>query len=239
MTGRLPGGHIVLKRPERAVDDLPVTVEIDLHASETREPLQLQFLNVVSGAWEPIPTEPSRDLGDGWMKITGTCHVPLPRKADYDRVRRRLEEEAKPAIDIVETFALVRGEPASVVQEREPFSIGVRFVAARKVPVADASIRLMRSDGVYAFWQSSGMEGENLLDVSDERLVLFHFDENHFGAGTYLVSSYVANGWDIDHNYPYSEVFCRSIDTLRLRITPERSELDMGLVNVRARVEVR
>jgi len=239
MTGRLPGGHILLKPPEGASGVLQVTIEVELSSPMTTQPLELQFLNVRLGAWEAIPTELVTDLGDGWHRITGECRVPLAEWSDYDRVRQHLGEESKPAIEILETYALVGGERTSVVRERQPFSIGVRFIASRKTPVADVSIKLMRSDGVYVFWQSSGMDSGNLFDVAGERSVFFHFDENCLGAGTYLVSSYVANGWDIDHNYPYSEVFCRSIDALKLEMAPERSVLDMGVVNARARIEVR
>ena len=68
---------------------------------------------------------------------------------------------------------------AAVVTEREPFSISVHVRADRIVPVADVSIELMRMrDGVYVFWQSWGMDGANLRDLSGERTVLFRFDPN-------------------------------------------------------------
>ena len=154
------------------------------------------------------------------------------------QLQEMLVEERRPSVEIMETSLLVHDNKAAVVTEREPFSISVHVRADRIVPVADVSIKLMRSDGVYVFWQSSGMDGANLRDLSGERTVLFRFDPNCFGAGTYLVSAYVANGWDLRENYPSSEVYCRAIDALKFEVAREEDVLDMGVVNTRVRVDV-
>jgi hypothetical protein len=49
----------------------------------------------------------------------------------------------------------------------------------------------------------------------------------------------VGNGWDLEHNYPYSEVFCRAIDVLKLEIERDHALLDMGVVNIRTQVEIK
>ena len=133
---------------------------------------------------------------------------------------------------------LVDGEPATSVRERGSFEIVVRVEFNHRVDVADVAIKLTRSDGVYVFWQSSGLEGSNLLRPEGVKQVRFGFQDHLLGAGEYSVSASVANGWDFPQNYPYSEVYARVVGELKFRVTPELRELDFGVINMRVPVTV-
>ena len=99
-------------------------------------------------------------------------------------------------------------------------------------------IKLTRSDGVYVFWQSSGLEGVNLMRPEGVKQVRFRFPGHLLGAGEYSVTAYVSNGWDYPHNYPYSEVYARVVGELKFRVTPEHRDLDFGVINMRVPVTV-
>ncbi|MDP1645148.1 MAG: c-type cytochrome biogenesis protein CcmI, partial [Thiobacillus sp.] len=123
----------------------------------------------------------------------------------YEQGTRELQaRRALPQVEIVGVDLVVDGVSARVVRERTGFSIAVEVFANRMTDIADVSIKIMRSDGVYVYWQSSGMVGANLRDFSGRRVLHFDFSSNELGAGSYQVSAYTANGWDYPGNYPYS-----------------------------------
>jgi hypothetical protein len=177
-------------------------------------------------------------LADGWSRTTAQGSLSIASVAELERVREALNEEAKPVVECMEASIAPIGEREGPIRERQPFRIAVRIRANKNVPVADVGIKLIRSDGVYAFWQSSGFEGNNLRDFEGERTVSFKFDPNYFGAGRYEVTAYIANGWDPAVNYPYSEIYCRAVGIAQFVIEPEIPEIDFGQVNVRAQVEI-
>jgi lipopolysaccharide transport system ATP-binding protein len=237
-SGRNQGGQFTVKL--NASDhrgSLPVRVTIQSSSLQGREPLIIQMMSQISGEWQDLRKIRTADLGDDWREVAFEGEATIVKSEQVEAIRQIVEERAKPDVDLVEAFVLVDDERTLMVRERQPFSIGVRIFARRQVAVADAGIKLTRSDGTYVFWQSSGLDGENLRDLLGERTVLFHFDENVFGAGEYLLSAYVANGWDLEMNYPYSEVLVREVFTSKFTVMRERAELDMGVVNVRARIE--
>jgi lipopolysaccharide transport system ATP-binding protein len=240
MTGRKAGGHFLAKPPGgiAAGASMRVTVEIEVCSPEGDEPLVVEALDVGAGAWVAFDAELAPADTPGWSRLTARGTLGVPRPEDIHRLRETLVIEEGPAVEIVETRLLGPDGALQAATEGQPFSVGIRVRANRTVAVADVSLKLVRSDGVYAFWQSSGMSGVNLCDFTGEREVVFRFDPNCFGAGTYLVSAYAANGWDLERNYPYSEVYCRAIDVLKLEIRPADSRLDLGIVNIIAGVEL-
>jgi len=106
------------------------------------------------------------------------------------------------------------------------------------VPRLDVGIRFVRGDGVYAFWQTSAWEQGDIEDLEGPATVTFHFTTNYFSAAEYQVTVYCANGWDLQNNYPYSEVFDRRINMLTFRILPAYPGLDFGQVNARVPVSI-
>ena len=119
-----------------------------------------------------------------------------------------------------------------------PFSIAVRLKAHRLVPLADVWLKIVRSDGFYVFWQSSGQVGANLVNFTGTKVVSFNFDPNIFGAGDYEVSVDVANGFDELRNWPASQVFDRRVNDLKFTVAREWKLMMFGPVNYRFPVEV-
>jgi hypothetical protein len=190
------------------------------------------------GEWAPLHLEERRVVDETWTQTSWKGTVRIPDAEHVKRIREKIEREALPSVEIHSVSTSADGVTTSTLRERQRFAISVAIHANRLVPVADVGIKIIRSDGTYIFWQSSGMTGGNLVDLIGERTVRFHFDENLFSAGSYAVTAYVANGWDFPANYPYSAVFCRAVMAHNFVVRPELPDLDMGAVNARARVEV-
>src|SRR4029079_18466 len=106
------------------------------------------------------------------------------------------------------------------------------------VAFADVRVRFVRADGFYVFWQSSGQVGQNIENLAGDRAVTFRFDPNVFGAGDYEVEAVVANGFDIERNWPHTQVFDRRINALKFTVGREWRLLMLGSVNYRFPVDV-
>lgn len=239
-TGRLAGGHFLVKSSASdGRQDVKIEVEVESWSRLSAQVLEVQYVNMQTGAWEPLVETGMRRLNGGWCAFAAKGRLHLPEKSEIGAVRRALAEELKPPVEIKSIQALASGDDTGTFRERIPFAISVHLQVNRIVPIIDVGIKLIRQDGVYAFWQSSGFDIPNLTNVVGELSVVFHFDQNPFGAGTYLVSAYVADGWDIANNYPYAEVYARAVDGLRIEVLREHTILDMGIVNTRARIETR
>ena len=234
--GRSPGGHFVVTLPaaERAVD---CALRVAVESEPDTEELSLQLLDPSKGEWRPVPRlSVERDAGVRHYTFAG--RIELPGADTIEEVKAKLNIEALPAARILGVTMLVDGEPSTSVQERGSFEIVVRVEFNRQVDVADVAIKLTRSDGVYVFWQSSGLEGANLTRPVGIKQVRFAFQGHLLGAGEYSVSASVGNGWDFPHNYPYSEMYARVVGELKFRVTPELQQLDFGVINMRVPVKV-
>jgi lipopolysaccharide transport system ATP-binding protein len=239
ITGRSAGGHLLLKLPEALAANLPVKITVESMPLRDAEQLTIQLLNMSSAQWETLPVRNRKKLDGEWEQVIAEAVVPRVGEAEVQRTKEVVIAASAQPVEIEEVWLEARDLKSNLVLEREPFCVKLRVRANSKIRLADVGIKLMRTDGVYAFWQSSGMDAKgNLRDFEGRRIVTFCFDENLFGAGDYLVTAYAANGWDAVENYPYSEVFCRSVNALKFSIRPELDGLDFGQVNYRARVEV-
>jgi hypothetical protein len=107
----------------------------------------------------------------------------------------------------------------------------VHVRANRPVDVADVSLKIMRSDGYYVFWQSSGQAGGNIHDFHGEKLVSFLFDPNLVGAGDYELTVEIQNGFDVEQNFPYSRVYDRRVAMLKFTVEREWKLLMLGPLN--------
>lgn len=175
--------------------------------------------------------------GAGWQRSTFRGVLSAAQGPASDALAR-LVEESRPDVEIVETTFLVDDRAALAVTEEEPFSIAVTIRANRRVPLADVWLKFVRADGFYTFWQSSGQVGENLEDVEGEKVVTFRFDPNIFGAGDYEVEVDVANGFDVERNWPHSQVFDRKVNALKFTVVRRWKLLMFGPVNARFPVSV-
>jgi lipopolysaccharide transport system ATP-binding protein len=232
------GGHILARRPKDAEHSV-VTVEIESEADAgVSTGIQLQYIDLSKGEWTDLPRLQDERLEDGWLRTRFEAELQFVSFEAHRETAKRLLESNRPDAEIVELALLVEGRRADSVREHQPFEVVVALRTNRVVPVLDAGIRLIRADGVYAFWQSSGAAGSNICDAEGEYTVRFTFDPNVFGAGTYEVTAYLANGFDPVDNYPYSEVYDRKVNDLRIEVLREHRDIDFGVVNSRVPVRV-
>lgn len=235
-SGRSAGGHVLIGS---LTSGRTATIVVEAQSSQGKEFLSIEFADLANCRWTEAPVVDQQSLGDGWIRYTASVTFPDTSPEQRELARSRIEEDGRPAVEIVAVELLAGGGTASLVKERAPFEIMVGIHARDTVRRCDVGLKIMRGDGVYCFWQSSGQDVENLKDLKGSEEVVFQFEENPFGAGEYTVSSYVADGWEYPENYPYSEVFDRKVAALTFRVVPELPDVDMGCVNVRASIRRR
>jgi lipopolysaccharide transport system ATP-binding protein len=231
-TGRRQGGQILVRRQPGVPSEWPLTVEVEAASDAGHEQLALECLDLDSGAWRAADLLSREPLGDGWERARYCVvlkSIPTERLPEFIQ---RFRDTNKPDVDILDVAVYVNGERRSEVEEGTPFEVRVMLEASRLVPLVDVGVKIMRVDGVYVFWQSSGMAGQNLRDVGGRVEVAFRFDPNCIGSGRYLVSSSCHNGWDIETNYPYQHVFARRVNACELVVTRRDPRLDLGQVNM-------
>ena len=237
--GRSPGAQFILKRPRfRDGESIcPVTVALRYASTVGTEKLIVEYLDVNSGEWRPYRMADESVDGE-WRQVVFDGEIEFPAEQALASAREAASEKNKPVVEFLDAFIESGGTHTSLVDEGDPFSINVKLRFNEQVLLADVAVRFIRSDGIYCYWMSSGMNGGNLKDATGDRIVRFHFDENVFGAGDYHITVHVNNGWQYPDNYPYSHVYCREIDILKLRVKAKLSALDMGIVNQKARITV-
>ena len=234
-TGKTRGGHILLKKSaiEASLHDLQVTIEF---SSLNGEEIGVEFLNYETTQWEQAEIVTYKNIKDDWKAITVNLSVPQIDQEQYQQAIQKIEQESKSPIEIIDISVVVDETVTHTVGERQPFEIRVQIIANKYTPQVDVGIKIMRSDGVYVFWQSSGIDGNNLHDVEGIVTVRFLFHENYLAAGEYEISVYCANGWDLSSNYPYSEVFDRQVNGCKFSVQREFPMLDFGQINMRVPV---
>jgi lipopolysaccharide transport system ATP-binding protein len=236
---QLRGGHMLVKVDPTVDEPLDLAVTIELTSLGRTEQLELEVADLASGEWRRLPRVSADSIGDGWRRIRFAGElVPLSGDVSTDAIDRLLEE-ARPDLEIVGVDLFVEDEQTTIVRERQPFVVTVSLDAHRLVACADVWAKIVRADGTYIFWQSTGQVGRNLVDVHGKCEVDFIFDPNLFGAGEYDITIDVGNGYDILHNFPHSEVYDRAVNALRFTVDREWPILNLGPLNHRFPVEVR
>lgn len=236
-TGRNKGGHILLPLTQEVTGkSWKVDLSFEYSSILGKETLGVEFLDYETGEWKLAETAISTLLPDGWTRTSSKLSIPLVAEDAFREAMARVEKNNRPDIEIRSVEILVNDKPTAVLQERQGFLIKVGIEVNRPVATADVGIKIMRSDGVYVFWQSSGMDGHNLTNLKSNAYVVFHFDENYFPGGDYQLSVYAANGWNYPENYPYSEVYERKVGILNFTVRKGIPGLDFGAVNQRVQV---
>ena len=235
--GRNKGGQILLPLTQEVTGkSWPIDLSFEYSSILSKETLGVEFLDYKTGEWTLAETATSTLLPDGWTSVSSKLSIPLIAEDAFHEAMARVEKNNHPDIEIRSVEILVNDKPTTALIEKLGFLIKVGIEVNRPVAVADVGIKIMRSDGVYVFWQSSGLDGQNLTNLEVNMDVLFHFDDNYFPGGDYQLSVYVANGWNFPKNYPYSEVYERKIDFLNFKVRKEVPELDFGAINQRVKV---
>jgi lipopolysaccharide transport system ATP-binding protein len=241
-TGRNSGGHIILDHElARVAHDgrvsLNVTIEVASH--NKKEVLGLEALDLQAGRWTAAELLRCQDLEDGWQEIEFRLSLELPREEVATQLRQQLIETGKVGIEILSVDVRVNEQSTTSLMQFEPFKIVVELNFLKPIPICDVCLRISRSDGVHVFWQSSGLADGNISGVLGRCAVEFDFGDNVFGSGDYYVHAVVANGWNYPDNFPYSEIFCRSLNAASFRVIRKLSEVDFGLIAKCVPVEIR
>jgi lipopolysaccharide transport system ATP-binding protein len=235
-TGKRKGGHILLDAP---VAPQEVLLEVESCSRGGYEMLALETVDVASGTWQKAQLV-GRDAGPGgWTRSRFRFEARPVDPLSLEQALAKVAAMNQPAVSITEVAILSANREASVVREHEAFTVRVQLNARAPLSEVDVGIKFTRSDGVYAFWQSSGLAGQNIDHPSGDVEVHFVFERNVFGAGDYALTAYVANGWDFPANYPYSEVYDRKVGCLQFKVLPAVPGLDMGIINQRVKVRIR
>jgi lipopolysaccharide transport system ATP-binding protein len=234
----LRGGHVLVRTPVGAGVADSVTVRFETNSIAQTEELKVQHADARTGEWVDLMPTGREVIDSRWNRVTFQGALSSVDRAEHAALLERIVDETRPDVEIVDAKMVVDGRGVLSVQERQPFTIAVHIHAAREIPVADVWIKLVRADGFYTFWQSSGQVGMNLEDFVGDRMVSFHFDPNVFGAGDYEVEVDVANGFDLERNWPHSQVFDRKVAALKITVSREWKLLMFGPVNYRFPVEI-
>jgi len=238
-TGRNPGGQFVV-RADPIVGCTAADFEVEIVAASTdrREILALDMLDLRAGSWSPLTPAGASSAGGDWQRLRFRGNYQTVEMEKAKEIEAAVVEASHPDAEILELKLVCDGETAFVVKERQSFEIHARIRFNRSPPLVDVGIKLTRIDGVYVFWQSSGMMGGNLMSPTGERTVRFIFSENLLGAGEYFVNGTISNGWNYPENYPYSRILARVINGLSFRVAPEFADLDLGVINQRVPVTI-
>jgi len=215
-----------------------IEVEIQSSTTEEHEELTLELLDMETGSWRRFEPVGRTALVAGWSRALFSGTLPALRPEQIANTSAIIADRAKADVEIIDTYVMVDGERTTLVKERRSFVVCVKVLFRQAPEVADVGIKFSRGDGVYVFWQSSGLSGVNLYRPKGEKTVQFHFEPNQLGQGEYYLSVGVCNGWNYPQNYPYTQVFARALNATTFRIAPEMRDLDFGVLNCRVRVEV-
>ncbi len=236
MNGKRPGGHFLVNLPP-VNGSLQFQVRIISECESDKERIALEVLDLTLGQWVPV-----RSTGvlqdNGILSYTFAGETAIPADNILTEVKNRVLAENIPDVEILEVLLIADNEPKVLIRERSSFEIVVRVQFNRVLDIADVGIKITRSDGVYVFWQSSGLDGANLIRPLGLKTIRFKFNDCPIGAGEYFVNVHVSNGWNYPLNYPYSHLLARSVGALSFRIFPEMEGLDFGVLNTRIPVSI-
>ncbi len=232
-TGRSRGGQFSIPCDVVPVGEEVLTkVEFECESVYGLETLAVEVLDQKKGEWVDLIEQ---HIAKNGKKLT-YCFVGSVAIADKEEIEGALQHLAARRLPSAEvsSVTLVRdGSKTTIIREGEPFEIVLEIEVSRDIRELDASIRIFREDGTYMFWQSTGQHGENITASPGTIEARFEFDRNLFPGGRYQVSTIVANGWNLDTNYPYSEIYDRKINILEFSIWRKDERLDLGAINMR------
>ncbi len=230
----LRGGHLLVRRTALAGSP---DVIIESEAVNDSEDLRVEVADLRSGDWIPLDLKSDERRG-GWrvqrFALGDMTLAPRDATSGFERILA----SARPDIEIVQTKLSRNGDSSLVFREREPFEVRVTIRANASVPLCDVALKIVRVDGFYVFWQSSGQVGENIPSFTGERDVVYDNDPNASGAGDYELTVEVGNGFDVERNFPYSEIYDRRVNAVKFTVEREWKILMLGPVNYRFPVRV-
>lgn len=238
-SGKSPGGQILVRAPREAMEKgtWKITIAVESTSVLGKEEVGLEYTNYKEARWDEAGQVKREKLKDGWDLIQTQMEIYFERdKEKYQETIENIRQSAKPKVEILETSVVANGEPVTRIRETEPFEIKVNILANEPAPLLDVGIKIIRSDGVRVFWQSSGITYGNLVNFDGGATVHFRFEKNFFSEGDYDITSYCGNGWDPVHNFPHSEIFDVNVNCCRFTILKEHKIVSFGVINLRVPV---
>ena len=234
-TGARKGGHILAQRPRtHRNQDWPIRLSFESQSIGRVEKLIVDWVDVQKVMWSNLVVESRERLSDGWERTVCSGTIAPVDEAARDLSMAKAQLDLTPPVSILDIGIFSKGERVNSVREREPFSLRVTIEQHKPIPESSVNLSIVRSDGVYAFWQASEWFEKKLVDFSGKAEVEFRFDENLFGSGDYAITVMVVNGWSFE-NVPPSEIFDRRLGTVQFRVHLENS-MEVGLINRRVAV---
>ncbi len=234
-SGTRKGGHILLRVPAGEAP-VPIMLAFETSSLSNNENLAVDVLDVSTGSWRELPIQRIKLAGQ-WTKLVATGAVIPPDKRLASRAKIAAELTFQKPVEIEAVEVRSFGNQVASVDEFQPFSVRVSTKHNDRVPLTSVNLNIIRSDGIYAFYQPSGIDNNNIENHLGRSIVEFHFDPNPFGAGDYELNVFAVNGFDWD-NIPPSEIFDKSIGAAKFRVNMKRP-IEFGMINVAARVETR
>lgn len=236
-TGKTSGGRIAFDHPQGNQAKYDIRMKIEYTSDMEDGGLVMETVNLDAVAWNTLP-QTLKKRSDGWLELESATIFHAISEERLAESAKRLEDIVCPPIDITSIEVFSEGKPIQSIRERAPFEIHVNVRARRQVRRVDVGINIYRADGVYVFWQSSGLSNAELHDFVGEAKLIFDFSNNYFAMGEYHVGGYCANGWDPINNFPHSEMFVQKVNEARFKVEGEYDIVAFGIVNARVPVEI-
>lgn len=239
-TGKRKGGHLLLRKPDTIVigDEAPISLTVLYSSTASLEDLILEYLDEATGQWKPLARQETQKSEGAWRVLNASGGLPVVSAEVRRAAQKEIVRAHLPDVVVRSAKIFANGKETSVISERQPFELVVEADVIRRTEALDVGVRIIRTDGVYTFWQSTGQSTGNVAADPGIVSATFKFDPNLFAAGRYQTTVYVANGWDVAKNYPYSEVYDRRINAVNFLVTREIEVLDFGIINNRVETVV-
>lgn len=229
-TGAQKGGH-VLVRPD--VFNVGTDSKIRLtfvYCSDAAEPdkLTVDCLELANVSWSPMEMR-YESLSSGWIKAVAVGPLSIPDEASQRVAAKVAADNFIPAVEIMETCIVTECGVVNTVLEGQPFKLRIVLRCNKPVPAASVNINILRSDGVYVFYQPSGLCHMHIKEHIGRATVEFDFSANPFGAGDYEANIFACNEWNWD-NIPPSDIYDKSVGEFRFSVRLS-TPIEFGLIH--------
>jgi lipopolysaccharide transport system ATP-binding protein len=238
----LKGAHFSIRKWDSTIfNDYPFSLKINYHSEHQLEDLSIEYLDEKEAQWVPLkPTECIEDRHKLCLWKTATYEGKLNSldKINYQKTAKKIKEIDQPKIMIKDICLTVNNIKVDSVKETQPFKIIVTAEITKEIGNYDIGLIIKKLDGTYMFWNTTGFDSKNPPTQLGLIEVEFIFEPNLFGSGDYNINVYAANGWDLEDNYPYSEIYDRKINYACLKVKREFDVLDFGLINQKIKTRI-
>ena len=229
-TGRLAGGQILVPLTLVPTDGQRGSFSIEFCSLGGKEELTVEIFDYATAEWVKLEVENRSTIQHLWHRVEFSLSALDLDPQTIERALREIRLASLPAVQIDEVFITCDGNRKNQVSHDEAFEIRLTANPNRECGDIDVGVKLTRADGVYVFWQSSGMAGLQVKSPKSRFTVSFQFPSGLLGQGEYDISAYVSNGWDYPRNYPYSMVHDRKVNAARLTVGPQLPNVDLGVL---------